>query len=103
MNGFPRTINNKQDVLNLIDNYPDEMKKFLNGLIESKNAWLFVEALAEGNAGITDDTHKVCEVSDENDVVTGRDQYELVLDANGPIFRLGYADVQEVQTLLSGI
>ena len=100
MNGFPRAINNKQDVLNLIDDYPDEISTFLNGLIESKNAWLFVETLAEGNAGTTDDTHKVCEVTDENDVVTERNQYELVLDANGPIFRMGFENVAEVEALV---
>ena len=87
-------------MLNLVDDYPDEIGKFLDGLIESKNAWLFVETLAEGNAGTTDDTHKVCELVDEDGTVTERNQYELVLDANGPIFRMGFANVAEVEALV---
>jgi len=100
MNGFPRTINNKQDVLNLIDDYPEQTSKFLNGLIESKNAWLFTNTLADGDDGTTDSTHKVESLTDENDVVTERNQYELVLDSNGPIFRMGFESVSEVEALL---
>ena len=100
MNGFPRTINNKHDVLNLVDDYPDEISTFLNGLIESKNAWLFTETLADGDNGTTDATHKVSEVTDEDGTVTERNQYELVLDSNGPIFRMGFANVAEVEALV---
>ena len=100
MNGFPRAINNKQDVLNLIDDYPEKINTFLNGLIESKNAWLFTETLADGDNGTTDDTHKVCEVTDEDGTVTERNRYELVLDSNGPIFRMGFANVAEVEALV---
>ena len=100
MKGFPRTINTKQDVLNLIDNYPEKTKSFLQKLVDSKMEWIPTGTLADGDAGTTDSTHKVDELTDENDVVTERTQYELVEDSNGPIFRLGFASVAEAEALI---
>ena len=100
MQGFPRYINTKQDVLNLIEDYPEQTKSFLQSLVDSKMAWLFTNTLADGDTGTTDSTHKVCELVDENDVVTERNQYELVEDNNGPIFRMGFASVAEAEALI---
>ena len=100
MKGFPRTINTKQDVLNLIEEYPVQTKSFLQSLVDTKMAWVPTGKLADGDAGTTDSTHKVDEVTDENDVVIERTQCELVEDTNGPIFRLGFASVAEAEELI---
>ena len=100
MKGFPRTINTKQDVLNLIEEYPVQTKSFLQSLVDTKMAWVPTGKLADGDAGTTDSTHKVDEVTDENDVVTSRTQCELVEDTNGPIFRMGFASVAEAEELI---
>ena len=100
MKGFPRTINTKQDVLNLIEEYPEQTKSFLQSLIDTKMAWVPTGILADDAAGTTNSTHKVDEVTDENDVVTSRTQYELVEATNGPIFRLGFESVAEAEALI---
>jgi hypothetical protein len=100
MKGFPRYINTKQDVLNLIEEYPEQTKSFLQSLVDSKMAWVPTGTLAEGDAGTTDSTHKVDESTDGNDVVIERIQCELVEDTNGPIFRLGFASVAEAEALI---
>ena len=100
MKGFPRHINTKQDVLNLIDDYPEQTKSYLQSLVDSKMAWHPTGTLADGDAGTTDSTHKVDGSTDENDVDTSRTQCELVEDPNGPIFRLGFASVAEAEALI---
>ena len=100
MKGFPRTINTKQDVLNLIEEYPEQTKSFLQSLVDTKMAWVPTDILADGDAGTTDSTHKVDKATDENDVVTSRTQSELVEDTNGPIFRMGFASVAEAESLI---
>ena len=100
MKGFPRTINTKQDVLNLIEEYPEQTKSFLQSLVDSKMAWHPTGTLADGDAGTTDSTHKVDEIIDENDVVTERNQCELVEDTGGPIFRMGFAILAEAEALI---
>ena len=103
MKGFPRTINTKQDVLNLIEEYPEQTKSFLQSLVDSKMEWLPTGKLAEGDSGTTDSTHKVDESTyenDENDVVTEHTQCELVEYTGGPIFRMGFASVAEAESLI---
>ena len=100
MKGFPRTINTKQDVLNLIEEYPEQTKSFLQGLVNTKMAWIPTGKLTEGDAGTTDSTHEVHKETDENDVVTSRTQCELVEDTNGPIFRMGFESVAEAEALI---
>jgi len=95
MKGFPRTINTKQDVLNLIEEYPEQTKSFLQSLVNTRMAWHPTGKLADGDDGKTDSTHKVDEVTDENDVVTERTQCELVEDTGG-----GFASVAEAEALI---
>ena len=100
MNGFPKTINNKNDITHLIDEYPVETKAYLQNILDNKDQWLMTSKLEDGDAGTTDDTHKVEEVTDQDDVVTERYQYELMEDTNGELYRLGYANAGEVESLL---
>lgn len=97
MRSFPRTVNNKQDVTNLMSKYPVETKAYLQNILDNKDQWMMTSKLADGVVGITDATHKVMESTDENDVVTERHQSELMEDPNGELYRLGYANVAEIE------
>lgn len=99
MKGYPKHINSKQDVINLLVDYPLETKVFLQGLLDSKDNWFFVSDLENDN-GIKDDTHKVVENKNE-DVITYA-QYELREDSNAYLFRLGFT-VDEVKEMISQI
>ena len=100
MKGFPKYINSKQDVLNLLVEYPSETKQYLQELLDTKDAWLMAGKLETGEAGITDKTHKVVETKDqETDEVKERYQYEFKEDPNGTIYRLGFTP-DEVRKLI---
>lgn len=96
MKGFPKFINSKQDVINLLPEYPSETKQFLQGLLDSKDNWFFVADIAE-NEGINDATHKV--VENTKDDVTTYAKYELKEDEKAYIFKLGFT-VDEVKELI---
>lgn len=100
MKGFPKYINSKQDVLNLLVEYPSETKQYLQELLDTKDAWLMAGKLVTGETGITDKTHKVVETKDqETDEVKERYQYEFKEDPNGTIYRLGFTP-DEVRKLI---
>ena len=101
MKGFPKTINNKQDITNLMAEYPTEAKAYLQTVLDEKDQWLMTSKLEADDAGTTDTTHKVEELTDENDVVTERYQYEFMEDINGELYRLGYANAGEVEALVA--
>jgi len=101
MKGFPRTINNKHDITNLMGEFEVETKAYLQNILDSKDQWLMTSKLEDSDAGTTDDTHKVEELTDDDDVVTERYQYELMEDTNGELYRLGYANAGEVESLVA--
>ena len=95
MKGFPQFLNTKQDYLNCLNLYPDETKKSLQELLDTRFNWFQTAVLAEEEQGITDENHKVVESENE------RLQYELQEDSNAKIFQLGFS-VSEVQILIGG-
>jgi len=95
MRDFPKWLNTKQDYLNCLNLYPDETKKSLQVLLDSRFNWFPVRELTENEQGITDETHKIVEFENE------RSQYELLEDSNARIFQLGFT-VEEVQALIGG-
>jgi len=103
MKGFPRIINSKQDVLYLKDEYPQRIKEYLQILVDTNMEWLKTGILEDGDAGITDSTHKVVEVHDEDDKdkVRHRRQYEFAENPKGPIFRMGFDSVKEVEDIIA--
>jgi len=101
MKNFPRHINNKHDITHLMGEFEAETKAYLQNVLDNKDQWLMTSKLEDGDAGITDDTHKVEEVTDQDDVVTERYQYEFMEDPNGELYRLGYANAGEVEALVA--
>ena len=100
MNGFPRTINNKNDITNLMGDFETETKAYLQTVLDNKDQWLMTSKLEDSDAGTTDDNHKVEELTDDDDVVTERYQYEFMEDPNGELYRLGYANAGEVEGVI---
>lgn len=98
MKGFPRVLNSYDDVINLKESHPAELRAYLQDILDYKDQWLVVGKLEEGDAGITDDTHKVVENKDSiSGEVTERYQYEFKEDPNCYIFKLGFQTAVEAQ------
>lgn len=93
MKGFPKYINTKADLENLIEDYPQETKDYVQTLIDTKDNWFPIELIGDG---LEDDTHKIY-VDPETKEKT---QYELREDPNGPLFRLGFSTIKEAQEFI---
>lgn len=94
MKGFPKYINTKADLENLIEDYPQETKDYVQSLIDTKDNWFPTELIRDG---LEDDTHKIY-IDPETQEKT---QYELREDPNGPLFRLGFMSVAEAIDFIS--
>ena len=100
MHGFPKYLSTQQDVLNVMQEHPKQTRNFLQELLDTKDVWLLVRKLNDGEIGVEDETHKVVTNDDpETKGVVGRYQYEFKEDPNGPIFRMGFT-VEAVQLLV---
>lgn len=102
MKGFPKHLNTKSDVLFTLERFPDQTKSYLQQLVDAKDQWMTIGTLAADDPGIEDATHRVLEMTDDAGNVTDRYQQELQEDPNGPIFRLGFMSVAEVEDLING-
>ncbi|WP_298434569.1 hypothetical protein [Geobacter sp.] len=101
MRGIPRHLNTKQDYLTIRNEFPPEVwRPRFQALLDERFAWLPVGPLAEGEPGVTDDTHRVVELLDEaSQTMIERIQEEYREDPNATIFRLGFT-VEEVSQLV---
>lgn len=92
MRGFPKVINSRQDVENLIANpdYQQETLAYLQVLLDERYGWVMQGRLADGEAGDTSAGHKVEVVRDPaSGEVVERYQYAWgVMPGNG-LERLG--------------
>ena len=100
MRGLPKHFSTKKDYLNCLSDgaLADAVKGELQKLLDRRFIWKNGAELADGDAGLTDDTHKVVEGKKENDDAV-RVQYELIEDENAELFLLGFS-VAEVEELL---
>lgn len=93
MRGFPKHLNTKQDYLNCLEKFPDETKAELQRLLDNRFVWTDTAVLAAGEAGVTDDTHRVIKTDD------GNIQQELKEDTCSELIRLGFT-VAEIEEML---
>jgi len=98
MIGIPKHFNTLEDVNNSFAIDKDATKKELKVLLEGRFSWFQVGKLAEGEEGITDDTHKVIPMQKE-DGNTERWQYEMREDSNAWMYRIGLT-VERINELL---
>lgn len=119
MQGFPKTVGTKQDLLNLLELYPAETKSWLQDQLTARERWLTdkklylagdtyldeenVEQTYESDEPyIEDETHRIAEAKDENDVVTQRYQEVYGVDPNWYVSaRLG-TSYEDVVAILEG-
>lgn len=88
------SLNTKQDYLNVLTFKPEEAKKELQLLLNTRFVWQTTAILSDADTGINDDTHRVVGEPPE------RMQQELIEDENAKIFRLGFT-VEEVKEILN--
>ena len=100
MRDFPKWLNTKQDYLNCLNLYPDETKKSLQELLDSRFSWFPVRELTEGETVAESNTYKVVESKDEETQETKRVLYELKEDEHARLFLLGFT-VEEVNGLIN--
>ena len=104
MRGCPRTFATKQDYLNGIKTYPEEVKAELRRLIAGRFEFVPTGELADGEDGIEDESHQVLTStetdSETGEAVTKRIQTEKRESANARLFRLGFT-LEEAERLAS--
>jgi hypothetical protein len=101
MRGFPKRFNTRQDVLNALADYPEQTREQLQRMLDNRFNWFITAALATGEAGVEDDTHRVREDTDDEGVVIDRYQEEYREDPNAQLFRLGLT-VTEAEQMVAG-
>lgn len=97
MNGLSKYFNTKQDYLNCVEAYPQEMKDRLQALLYERFVWVDRGEIQAGDIPMEDDSHRI--VVDEEGK---KCQMELVEDENARIFQLGFT-VAEVEELIAGL
>lgn len=101
MKGFPRHLNTKQDYVNLLPTYPERTRAELQRLLDERIAWVTTERLADEDEGLTDETHRVNTIEDDNGNVVERYQEQYMENPAAEIFRVGFS-VAEVEDLING-
>lgn len=101
MKGEPKHWNTKKDAMVALNRWPTRTKKYLQTFLDGVEKWMIDHKLKDDEEGITDDTHKIREIKDEE---TGEvtERYQLVWkqDPNCKLFRLGFT-TEEVQEIIN--
>ena len=78
MQGFPKNINNRNDLDHVKVLFPEDTKKYLNNTLVNRKIWSYVGDLEKEEDGVVDDAHKVMSNEDSINGTTTYSQYELV-------------------------
>lgn len=106
MRGSPKRYSRKQDVLNGLAEYPEETKRYLQGLLDDRYCIVSSEELPEGEEGKHDPpllrSYEMGS-SDKEGKVLSRTVVQQVWkeDVNAALFRLGLT-VEEAEKLIAG-
>ena len=97
MQGFPKNINNRNDLDHVKVLFPEDTKKYLNNTLVNRKIWSYVGDLEKEEDGVVDDTHKVMSNEDSMNGTTTYSQYELVdnLDLIKHLDFNSYAELEE--------
>ena len=104
MKGFPKTINNRNDLDNIVKMFPEDTKKFLDGILANRKIWCYVSELDSEEDGVVDSTHKVVVNEDTTNSITTFSQYELIdnLDLIKPFGLNSYEELVEYKGVING-
>ena len=102
MKGFPNFLNTKEDYENIRRDFPKEQwLPCFQKLLSSRQDWFFVKELADGEIGLSDETHKVeIQLDQQENGKHLRYQFELRENPNCLMNTLGYTE-QEVLTIIN--
>ena len=101
MKGFPKHLNTKEDYEYIKSHFDESLwKPEFQKLLDSYKDWFFTKELNVETDGINDETHKVVEFRESEDTPPYYHQYELQVNPNAKIFKLGYT-IEEVQQLIA--
>jgi len=65
MKGYPKHINTKKDVLEALEIDAERTRAYLQAAIDGREGWHVTAHLDSEAEGVTDDTHRVVDKSDE--------------------------------------
>jgi len=99
MRGFPRHINTKADIENLLPLYPEETKAHVQRLLEGRETWQESKVLADKELGVEDATHQVVEREEEAGK-TVKVQMEKREDPRCRLYQLGLSK-EEAEGIVS--
>ena len=63
MKGFPKSINTRKDVLNLLPIYPEETRLFLETALASSTGWFTTGRIDSVKDGIEDEKHGIINIT----------------------------------------
>ena len=100
MQGFQTHLNSKFDYEYIRENFPKEKwLPFFEELLNKQKVWVYTKTLADNEAGITDETHKVVENEDMDKTII-KYQYEFITDENSQMIKLGYTK-EEIEDIIA--
>ena len=103
MRGEPKHLNSKFDYEYLKENYPEDIwRPAFQRLYDDRMREFNAGVLADGDSGIVDDTHSVIESKDMTSDAVIRYQYEMAVNPDAHMFRIGYTE-EEILTLLGSV
>lgn len=101
MRGYLKSIKTRKDLDVAMQLDSQRAKQAVQAMLDERKQWGITGQLAPSESGVTDATHKVVDVTDDDGTVTGKYQYELQDDPASALFRIGLT-VQEAQDIVGG-
>ena len=100
MMGFPRVLTTRFDYDYIRANFqPNEWRPAFQKLLDGEYIWQMIGELAAGDAGITDETHRV--ETSERDGIVSCYQFVYTVDLSCAMLRAGLTH-DEVMKMLAG-
>jgi hypothetical protein len=91
----------KEEFLAALADDPVTAMTWLKALYAHSQSWFATNTLATREEGVTDATHHVTEIVDNNDNIVGYQQFELQNDPGSRFYSLGFTDAEYAQWLLA--
>lgn len=99
MKQYPKTINSKQDILNLLDAFPRRAKEDLRRFYDIRKDWILIRKLTADEKVKEDSSTKIQEVKDEEGNLQERYLYEYKDNPGSKFYRFGFTE-EEAEKIL---
>ena len=102
MRGVPKHCNTKKDYEFLMDNYPEDIwRPAIQQLYDDRLQQFNRGVLSSEDLGIVDETHSIVEERGMGGEIV-RYQYEIAVNSDAHMFRIGYTE-EEILALLGSV